>query len=224
MKVAVLGTGMVGQAHAGKLVEHGHKVVIGTNNVSKTLAKTEPNAMGRPPFSEWIKRHKAIKLVTFSDAAKHGEVIFCALSGDGALKVLKELKTDLAGKVLVDITNPLDFSNGFPPFLSVVNTDSLGEQIQKALPQTKVVKAFNTMNADVQVAPKEVANSDHELFIAGNDDWAKTKVKEIAKSYGWKNILDLGDIKSARGMEMILPIWLMIMNAKKTSKFNFKIA
>ena len=204
MKVGVLGTGVVGQAQAAKLSELGHDVVVGTRDAKD-------------------KKIKGLKIVSFAEAAAHGELIIEALNGNAALAVLKPLKKQLAGKVLIDISNPLDFSSG-ELRLTVINDDSLGEQIQKALPKTKVVKAFNTMNASVQVDPASVAGGDHHLFIAGDDKKAKTEVEKLAKSYGWKNIMDLGGIKSARGMEMILPIWLNIMKAQGSANYNFKIA
>lgn len=214
---------MVGRAHAAKLAELGHEVVMGTQDVQKTLASVEKDAMGNPPFSEWHKEHKNIKLAPLAEAALVGEIIFDALKGEIALSVLKSLAKELDGKVLVDIANPLDFSKGMPPFLSVCNTDSLGEQIQSALPKTKVVKAFNTLNAYLQVDPKQLSSGDHDLFICGNDADAKAKVTEIAKSYGWQNIIDVGDITCARGTEMLLPIWLRLWGALKTPMFNFKI-
>lgn len=223
MKITVLGTGMVGQAHAGKLAGLGHNVVVGTHDVKETLAKAEPNAMGRPPFSQWLKNHESVKLVTFSEAAKHGEVIIEALNGQIAVKILKGLESELSGKLLIDVSNPLDFSKGYPR-LFVTNDDSLGEQIQAELPKVKVVKAFNTLNADIQVDPKSLANGNHSLFIAGNDQNAKNSVIKLAKEYGWEDILDLGDIKSSRGMEMALIFWLNIMNSLGSATFNYKIA
>lgn len=225
MKIAILGTGMVGRAHAAKLTELGHDVVLGTQDVEKTLTNTEKDAMGNPPFSEWHKEYGGIKLLTFSNAANHGEIVFDALRGEVAVSVLQTLESELSGKVLVDIANPLDFSKGMPPFLSVCNTDSLGEQVQNALPKTKVVKAFNTLNAYLQVDPKQLSGGEHDLFLCGNDAGAKAKVIEIAKSYGWneKNIIDIGDITTARGTEMLLPIWLRLWGALKTPMFNFKI-
>ena len=204
MNVGVLGTGVVGQAQAAKLSELGHDVVVGTRDAKD-------------------KKIKGLKIVSFAEVAAHGELIIEALNGNAALAVLKPLKKQLAGKVLIDISNPLDFSSG-ELRLTVSNDDSLGEQIQKALPKTKVVKAFNTMNTSVQVDPASVAGGDHHLFIAGDDKKAKTEVEKLAKSYGWKNIMDLGGIKSARGMEMILPIWLNIMKAQGSANYNFKIA
>lgn len=223
MKIAVLGTGIVGQAHASKLVELGHDVAMGTHDVQKKRADTEPGRMSQPPFADWIKANPKVQLATLADAVQHGEVIIEALKGEAVVEELKSLSSGLDGKLLVEISNALDFSTS-PPSFFVCNNNSLGEQIQGALPNTKVVKAFNTMNANVQVEPQKLAGGDHQLFIAGNDADAKAKVSELAKSYGWQNILDLGDIKSARGMEMIMPLWLEIMGVLKMTAYNFKIA
>jgi len=223
MKIAVLGTGIVGQAHAAKLSELGHDVMVGTHDVPKTLSRTQPDPSGNPPFSAWIKNHQRVVLMTLADAAAQAGIVIEALNGQAVLDDLTKLQAQLAGKVLVDVANPLDFSKGRPPTLFVCNDNSLGEQIQAALPNTKVVKAFNTMNASVQTEPQKLAGGIHHLFIAGNDPSAKAQVIEIASSYGWQNILDLGDIKAARGMEMLMPIWLEIMATLKTPNFNFNI-
>ncbi len=222
--IGILGTGTVGRAHAAKLLELGYDVVLGTRDVEKTLADTKKDAMGNPPFSEWRKDHINVKLATFADTAKQGEIIIEALKGEVVIGELKKLEKQLKGKILVDIANPLDFSKGMPPSLLICNTDSLGEQIQKTLPNVKVVKTFNTMNAFLQVAPKQLADGDHHLFLSGNDADAKGKVTEIAKRYGWTNIIDLGDITTARGTEMLLPIWLRLLGALQTPMFNFKIS
>src|SRR3989344_6487770 len=209
MKVAVLGTGMVGRAHAAKLVELGHDVVMGAKDVTKTMAETKADSMGNPPFRVWHKKHDKVKLATFSEAAKHGEIIWEALNGAAAVEVLKALENDLGDKILIDIANPLDFSKGMPPSLFVCNTDSLGEQIQRALPKVRVVKTLNTLNAHLQVDPRQLANGDHHVFVCGNDATAKKEVARILRDwYGWENSIDLGDITTARGVEMLLPLWL----------------
>lgn len=223
MKIAVLGTGMVGQAHAGKLAQLGHDVTIGTHDVKKALERQEGGRMTEA-FGEWIKRHKPVKVATFAEAAGPAQLVIEAISGDGALEILKSIKDQIGGKILVDISNPLDFSHGSPPSLFVSNTDSLAERIQKALPDAKVVKAFNTTNAAVQTEPQAVGGGDHHLFIAGDDAEAKAEVTKIAKDwYGWRYVIDLGDIKAARGMEMVLPLWAEIFRVLGTGKFNFKI-
>lgn len=211
MKVAVLGTGMVGQAHAFKLIELGHEVVIGTKDVEVTKA------------ADWYKDNQFVKLLPFGEAANEGEIVLNALAGHIAVEVLKGIEASLQGKILIDISNPLDFSKGMPPTLSVCNTDSLGEQIQQALPETKVVKALNTINATIQVEPQSLADGDHHCFMSGNDDLAKTQVAELLRSYGWKHILDLGDIATARGTEMYLPLWLRIWGSLSNAAFNVKV-
>jgi len=223
MKIGVLGTGMVGRAHTEKLASLGYDVMIGTQDVKKTLAKTDPDQMGNPPFKTWHSKNSKVKLGTFLEVSKHAPMILNALNGKISLKVLKKLKLNLSKKILIDISNPLDFSKGMPPTLFVCNDNSLSEQIQKLLPQTKVVKTLNTTNAYVQVNPKMLARGDHSIFISGNDKSSKTKVEKLLNEYGWKDIIDLGDIKTARGAEMILPIWLSIWNSTGNPNFNFKI-
>lgn len=224
MKIGVLGTGMVGRAHAAKLTEKGHDVLIGTNDVKKTMSETKPDNMGNPPYAVWQKDHSKVKLATFSDTAKHGEVVINALNGQASLKVLNSIKNELKNKILIDISNPLDFSKGMPPSLFISNTDSLGEQIQKALPDTKVVKSLNTVNAYLQVDPMLLANGEHHIFISGNDPEAKKQAAQYIKDwYGWKNILDLGDITTSRGPEMYLPLWLRMWSALQNPMFNIHI-
>ena len=224
MKIAVLGTGMVGRALAGRTASLGHDVAIGTRDPEATLARTDSDAMGNPPFSVWHADHDDVALLPFADAAAHGELVINATSGGRSLEVLQLAGAQsLAGKVLIDIANPLDFSAGFPPTLSVKDTDSLAEQIQRALPDTKVVKALNTLNAVLMVEPTALAGGDHSIFVSGDDQDAKAIVTELLRSFGWTDIIDLGDLSTARGTEMLLPIWLRLMNALGTPAFNFKI-
>jgi predicted dinucleotide-binding enzyme len=225
MKIGILGTGMVGQALAGKLSELGHDVVVGTRDVTATLANTKPNAMGLPPYSIWQKQHPKVRLATFAEAAAHGSVLFNCTSGTAVLDILKSVgEKNVNGKILIDVSNPLDFSKGFPPSLTVCNTDSLGEQIQRAFPEVKVVKTLNTVNAFVMINPAGVPG-DHNLFLNGNDDSAKTEVIKLLTTFGWKesNIIDLGDITTARGTEQLLPIWVRLFGKLQNPMFNFHI-
>jgi predicted dinucleotide-binding enzyme len=223
MKIAVLGTGMVGQAIASRVSGLGHDVVIGTRDPQATLARTEPDGMGNPPFSAWAADHAAVRLATFADAAAYGELVINATSGSGALPALEQAgAANLAGKVLVDISNPLDFSNGFPPTLFVKDTDSLGEQIQRAFPEARVVKTLNTLNANLMADPKSLGE-ESSVFISGNDPAAKAIVTELLNSFGHTDVIDLGDISGARGTEMLLPVWLRLMGSLGTPAFNFKI-
>lgn len=225
MKVGIIGTGIVGRTIAAKALELGHDVAIGTRSVSETLAQTKQGNYGNPPFKAWQEAHPKVRLETFSAAAAYGEIIFNATSGMASLPALQAAGVQsLEGKILIDIANPLDFSKGMPPSLSVCNTDSLGEQIQRAFPGTHVVKALNTVNATVMVDPGAVAAGEHHLFICGNDAVAKRKVEQILTTwFGWKHIIDLGDITNARATEMLLPLWVRLYGSLKTPMFNFRV-
>lgn len=224
MKFGVIGTGVVGQTLAVRLAELNHEVMIGTRNVAATLARTKSDAYGNPAFGVWQQQHPQIELGTFAQAASFGEIVINASSGGVSLEALKLAGADsLNGKILIDVANPLDFSHGMPPSLSVVNTDSLGEQIQRTFPQVKVVKALNTTNTLVMANPRQVADGDHDIFVCGNDAQARAQVTELLTSFGWKHIQDLGDITAARSTEMLLPIWLRLMGKLQTPMFNFKI-
>jgi predicted dinucleotide-binding enzyme len=225
MKIAVFGTGPVGQALAGKLAELGHDVTVGTRDPEQTLARTEPDSMGHPPFKAWLEVHPGVGLQRPSEAAAQAELVVNATNGAGSIAMLEAAGTEnLAGKALVDIANPLDFSQGFPPALFVCNTDSLGEQIQRAFPDLKVVKALNTMNCEVMVDPAKVPG-EHDVFLCGEDADAKRQVSELLQTFGWPvgRIRDLGGISSARGTEMYLPLWLRLWGALGTGYFNIAI-
>jgi len=211
MKYGVLGTGMVGLAISNRLAELGHEVMIGTREPSKSGDKLK-------------SKNDAVKIGTFAESAAFGEVIFNATGGAVSIDALKMAgQANLNGKVLVDISNPLDYSKGMPPSLFVGNTDSLGEQVQRAFPKLKVVKALNTVTAPIMVNPKRVAGGDHDLFICGNDAGAKETVTGILREFGWTNIHDLGDITNARAVEAVLPIWVRLYGKFGTAMFNFKI-
>ena len=225
MKIGVLGTSMVGQTISGKLADLGHDVTVGTRDVDKTMARTEPHPYGFPAFSVWQKQYPGIKLGTFADAAKHGEIVINATNGMGSLEALNLAgEANLNGKILMDIANPLDFSQGMPPVLSVCNTDSLSEQIQRAFPKVKVVKTLNTVTASLMVDPRQLADGEHHIFVSGNDAEAKAQIVNLLTTwFGWKHIIDLGDITTARGTEMYLPIWLRLWGVSGTGIFNVKI-
>jgi 8-hydroxy-5-deazaflavin:NADPH oxidoreductase len=226
MKAAVFGTGIVGQVIANRLAGLGHTVTIGTRDVAKTLNRTAKDPYGNPPFGEWYKQNgNSVKLGTYAEAAQSAEMIFNCTSGQGSIDALKQGGNNgLKGKIIVDIANPLDFSQGMPPTLSPGNTDSLGELIQRTFPEAKVVKTLNTMNCFVMVNPAAIPG-DHNVFVSGNDDSSKTAVKDVLKSFGWKesNMIDLGDITTARGTEQLLPIWIRLYGVLKNPMFNFRI-
>ena len=224
MQIAVLGTGVVGRSLAGRLAELGHDVTIGTRDPEATLARSEPDRMGNPPLAEWQAAHPGVRLDTFAASAAAATVVVNATGGDASLEVLSLAGVDnLAGKVLIDVSNPLDVSQGFPPTLFVKDTDSLGEQIQRAFPEAKVVKTLNTMTAALMVAPSQLASADHTVFVSGNDADAKAVVIGLLESFGHTDVLDLGDITSARGAEMILPLWLRLYGSLGKPIFQFKV-
>jgi hypothetical protein len=224
MDIAVLGTGMVGRAISARLSDLGHTVTIGTRDPGATLARTDADGMGNPPFATWHADHADLTLTTFADAASGAEVVVNASSGAASLDVLRLAGADnLAGKPLLDIANPLDFSAGFPPTLSVKDTDSLGEQVQRAFPEARVVKTLNTMNAHLMVHPRQLADGDHTVFVSGDDADAKRVATTLLTEMGHTDVIDLGGIETARGTEMLLPLWLRLMNSLGGPFFNVKV-
>ncbi len=224
VRFGILGTGIVGRTIASRLAGLGHEVMVGTRNPADTMSRTEPDTYGNPPFSAWQEEHPEVQLGTFGEASAHGEMVLNATAGAVSLEALELAgETNLNGKILIDIANPLDFSKGMPPTLLVCNTDSLGEQIQRRFPEAKVVKTLHTMNAYLMVDPAQLASTDHTVFVSGDDAEAKAMVTELLRSFGWTDIIDLGDITTARGSEMLLPIWLRLFGALQKPIFNFKI-
>jgi 8-hydroxy-5-deazaflavin:NADPH oxidoreductase len=213
MRVAVLGTGSVGETIGSKLIALGHEVKMGSRSATHEKGLAWAAAAG-----------SKASLATFADAAGFGELAFNCTSGFGSIPALTSAAAELDGKLVIDIANPLDFSKGFPPTLFSGNTDSLGEQAQRALPGSKVVKALNHVTAAVMVDARRVAAGDHEAFISGNDAEAKAQVSKILKEwFGWQRVLDLGDITTARGTESFLALWVRLYGALKTPDFNLKI-
>jgi predicted dinucleotide-binding enzyme len=215
MRIGVLGTGMVGETLSTKLVEVGHDVVMGARSAANDKAVAWSQR-----FSERAGHG------SFADAAAHGELVVNATGGVVSLEALRAAGSEnLGGKTLLDVANPLDFSGGFPPRLSVVNDDSLGEQIQREFPEAHVVKALNTMNCLVMVDPTRVPG-DHDVLMAGDDDAAKREVADLLESFGWPPaaIRDLGGIGAARGLESYLPLWLSLMGSVGSGDFNIHVA
>jgi 8-hydroxy-5-deazaflavin:NADPH oxidoreductase len=213
MKIGVLGTGMVGTTIATKLASVGHEVRMGSRSRDNPKAK------------EWVeKAGRGASQGTFADAAAFGEIVFNCTAGAGSLEALQAAgAANLRGKILVDVANPLDFSRGMPPSLFAGNTDSLGERLQAAFPDAKVVKALNTVNASVMVDPGRV-RGDSDVFVCGNDGGAKAEVTRIlTKEFGWKSVIDLGDITAARGTESYLLLWLRLWGALKTADLNIHV-
>src|SRR5829696_7958566 len=191
MRIAVIGTGMVGRTLGEGLAK------VGTTSLS---------------------------LASYGQIGVGADLFINATSGDASLEALQAVGDEaLAGKVLIDVSNALDRSSGFPPTLFVCNTDSLAEQLQRAFPRTNVVKAFNTMTAAVMVNPGAVGGGDTTVFVAGNDADARATVAAVATALGWTDVMDLGDLTAARGLEMWVSLWLRLLMALGGPMFNIKV-
>ena len=218
MNIGVLGTGVVGETIASALTAKGHNVRMGSRSANNEKA------------AAWVKKsNEHATQGDFNDAATFGEIVFLCLNGEHALDAVRSIDgNNVMHKIVVDLTNPLDFSKGMPPRLvdGLHNSSSLGEQIQEALPGAHVVKALNTVTANLMVNPKLVNNGDHNLFVCGNNADAKNKVKHfLVDTFGWKpdNLLDLGGIQSARTTEAYVPFWVSMMQALGSPMFNVKV-
>lgn len=213
-KIAVLGTGMVGNAIGTKMIALGYEVRMGSRTATNEKA------------AAWVKANgPKASAATFADAVASADIIFLCTKGDATLEVLKlATPENFAGKIVIDISNPLDFSKGMPPSLIAqwANTNSLGEEVQKTLPGARVVKSLNIVNCEIMVNPKKTGG-EPTMFVAGNDAGAREEVKGILKQFGWTDIIDLGDLSGARGLEMLLPIWLRTWQSTQNGHFAFKI-
>ena len=213
MRIGILGTGMVGQAIGGKLVELGHDVRMGARQAGneKARAFVEKSGAGASEGS-------------FADAAAHGEFVFNCTGGMVSLAAVEAAGVDnLAGKILIDVSVPLDFSKGFPPALSFRGEDSVGEQLQRALPRTLVVKTLNTVNCNIMVNPA-LLPGEHDIFVGGNDAGAKATVTGILKEwFGWTSVIDLGDITTSRGTEAYVLLWVRLYGATGGPNFNIRL-
>lgn len=214
MRIGVLGTGSVGRTLASKLVELGHEVRLGSRDAANEKARGWAASAGERASAG-----------AFADAAAFGEVVFNCTAGVASLDALELAGEDaLRGKVLVDVANPLDFSRGMPPTLTVCDTDSLGEQIQRRFPDARVVKALNTVNHQVMVDPGRVPG-EHDLFVSGDDEAAKAQVVELLETFGWprERIVDLGGIDAARAQEMYLALWVRLLGVFGTPNLNVRV-
>lgn len=214
MKISVLGTGAVGRAVAGRLDDLGHDVMMATRDPAVTAARDD--------HATWATAHPGVRLVVFGGSAGGADVVVNALGGDIALGILAEVGADLAGRVLLDLSNPLDHSQGFPPRLFVKDDDSLAEQVQRAHPRARVVKTLNTMNNAVMVDPAGLGEST-TVFVSGDDADAKATVSGLLRELGHTDVIDLGGLDTARGPEMFLALWVRTAIALGGSDFNIKV-
>ncbi len=213
MEVGILGTGIVGETIGSKLVSLGHAVKLGSRSATNEKA------------AAWVSQAGALASQgTFADAAAFGELLFNCTPGSVALEVLESAgREQLNGKVMIDVSNPLQFAKGAPPTLFVTNDDSLGERLQRAFPELLLVKTLNTVNCSVMVDPSRVPG-EHTMFLCGNDAGAKAKVRRVLSDFGWRDVIDLGDISNARATEALLPLWVRLWGVLNTGDFNLKVA
>ncbi len=225
MQIAVLGTGVVGQTIAVRLAGLGHTVAIGTRDPGATLERAEPDRFGNPPMRDFLAAHPDLTLATFADAAAGAELLVNATNGEVSQAALTAAGADnLAGTVVLDISNALDFANGFPPHVGVGIADSIAERLQREFPQARVVKALNTMNAYLMVDPAALAGGDHSVLVCGDDPAAKELVSELLRSFGWRDIIDLGGLDAARGAELYVALWVRLLPVVGgNGQFNIKV-
>lgn len=221
MKIGIIGSGVVGQTLGTKWLQLGHEVAIGTRDP----AKIDDKKMMATSLREWrAQTGERGKIVSFQEAAAFGDALVNATGGEVSIDALRAAGADkVGGKVLMDIANELDHSRGMPPRPLASDERCLAEKIQAAFPNLKVVKTLNTVSAVVMVNPKGVAGGDHTVFLSGNDAGAKAQVADLLKAMGWTDILDLGDISSARGPEMYMGMWLRLWGATRTASVNIKV-
>ncbi|MBI4897550.1 MAG: NAD(P)-binding domain-containing protein [Actinobacteria bacterium] len=214
MKIGILGTGTVGRTLAARIAELGHEVTIGARRADSESLR---------PFEEMT----GVLTGSFADAAAGADLVINATNGMASLEALATVGEALDGKTLLDLANELDASQGMPPRPLASADNSLAQKIQQAHPSVSVVKSLNTMNCDVMVDPSLVPG-DHAVFVSGDDDQAKTRVKDLLRQFGWRDdqILDLGGIETAAAAEMLMHIWLRVMVARggfEAGPFNFAV-
>ncbi|PSK85035.1 hypothetical protein CLV63_13834 [Murinocardiopsis flavida] len=217
MRIAILGTGEVAQVLAPAFLDLGHEVVAGTRDPAATAARNAP-------FRRLADSRPELELAAFAHAVQGAGMVVNAISGPVCVGALTPLAAALDGVTLMDVSSPFDFAEGKADVvLEPANTDSLGEQIQRALPGAKVVKTFNTLSAEMMAAPSAAGNGDHSVFVSGDDPAAKAVVGALLRSLGWRDVIDLGGIRTSRATEMMLPMWVTLSKAVSTHMFGFKI-
>lgn len=223
MKIAVLGTSSVGRALAPALATN-HDVVVGTRDPHETLARTETDRQGNPPYAEFQTEHPDLPLLALAEAVADADVVVNALNGAVCVEALAALADDLpSGVVVVDASNELDFSHGWPPAVVTAGGESKAEQLQVALPEARIVKSLNTMTASLMVDVDAVGNGDHTAFVSGDDADAKATVTQLLTELGWQDVLDLGDVTTARGVEAYFALWSRLVDATGNVQVTVKV-
>jgi predicted dinucleotide-binding enzyme len=223
MKVGILGSGTVGRSLAAGFAANGHDVMIGTRDVDALMARTEPDGMGGPPFAAWHGDHGDVRVGPFAETGAHGELLVNATLGAVSIDVLRAAGAgDVDARIVIDASNPLDFSGGSASLFVGID-DSLAERIQREFPAARVVKAWNTMTAALMTDPSRVAGGDHSIPICGDDADARREVAALLGDFGWRDVVDLGDLTGARGMETYVLLWLRLYTSAGTPMVNIKV-
>jgi predicted dinucleotide-binding enzyme len=223
MKVGILGTGTVGRSLAAGFAANGHGVMIGTRDVGALMARTEPDGMGAPPFAAWHADHGDVQVGSFAETGAHGELLVNATLGAVSIDVLQAAGAgDVDARIVIDASNPLDFSSGSAGLFVGID-DSLAERIQRAFPAARVVKAWNTMTAALMTDPSRVAGGDHSIPICGDDVDARREVAALLGDFGWRDVVDLGDLTGARAMETYVLLWIRLYTSVGTPMVNIKV-
>lgn len=214
----------MGRTLAARFAALGHEVALGTRDVATTLGRVEPDQWGGPTFEAWHESNEGIQVGTYAEVSAAADLLVNATNGAASIEALTRAgAANLAGKIVIDVSNPLDFSHGMPRTLFVKDTDSLGEQIQRAFPAARVVKTLNTLTVALQAEPARLDAGRHSVFVSGDDPQAKAEVTALLNSLGHTDVIDLGDITTARGVEMYLPLWLRLWSALGTEMLNIKV-
>ncbi len=210
MRIGILGSGVVATTLAEGFAGHGHSVMIGSRTPDSEK------------LQEWRKKARSqVSTGTFAQAASYGDTLVFAVLGSAVDDVITLAGPEnFTGKLVIDTTNPLDFSKGFPPGLFIGLTDSLGERIQKRLPKAKVVKCFNTVPNSRMANP---GDKSAEMLICGNDKEAKSEVASLLKQFGWAGAIDLGGIAESRWLEAFVPLWARTASSTNSWNTMFKV-
>jgi predicted dinucleotide-binding enzyme len=224
MNIGVLGTGGVGQTLSSKLVALGHDVVMGSRDPAALASRSEPPYPGAPSFADWRGENPDVRLATFAEAAAHAELVFLATNGMASVDIVTSISERLAGKLVIDVTNALDVSEGSAKLFVSGGGDSLAERIQRAAPEARVVKSLNTVTAPVMVNPAILGEPDHVMFVAGDEEAARAEVSTLLRNwFGWSEVVDLGDLAGARALEAYILMWVRMWGAFGTPMFNIAV-
>jgi 8-hydroxy-5-deazaflavin:NADPH oxidoreductase len=220
VRIAVVGSGGVGLGLAPALAAVGHDVVLATRDPAATTARED--------VAGWVAANPDVPVVALQDAAAGADLVVNATGGLVSADALEAVDAGggggaLDGVVVLDLANPLDFSGGFPPRVLADDRESLAERLQRRFPAARFVKSLNTVGVEVMVDPGAVAGGDHTAFLSGDDADAKAVVLGLLHDLGWRDVMDLGDLTTARAVELWLPLWLRLHQATGSRTVTLKV-